>query len=125
MSINIGVRKTRGSVEITKKSIFYLILVLYLVISAIPFAWSILTSVKTLGAANAHTVFSPIDWTAWKDVLTQADFPRWFLNSVIVAALVAIGNLFFDSLAGFAFARLPLAIFLCAFVFAFICFAAD
>ncbi|PZS07886.1 MAG: ABC transporter permease, partial [Chloroflexi bacterium] len=44
-------------------------------------------------------------WTGSNGVFTAA-FPRYFLNSVIVAALVTIGNLFFDSLAGYAFARM-------------------
>jgi multiple sugar transport system permease protein len=45
-------------------------------------------------------------WIGQYGVLTQANFSRWFLNSLIVATLVTAGNLFFDSLAGYAFARM-------------------
>jgi len=38
--------------------------------------------------------------------LGQQDFPRWFTNSVIVAVLVTAGRLLFDSMAGYALARL-------------------
>src|SRR5581483_8971942 len=34
------------------------------------------------------------------------NFPLYFRNSVIVAGMIMIGNLFFDSLAGYAFARM-------------------
>src|SRR5205823_1145184 len=44
-------------------------------------------------------------WTGSNGVFTAA-FPRYFLNSIIVAALVTLGNLFFDSLAGYALARM-------------------
>ena len=36
----------------------------------------------------------------------QEDFPRWFTNSVIVAVFVTAGRLLFDSMAGYALARL-------------------
>jgi len=39
-------------------------------------------------------------------VLHNALFPRWFLNSTIVALVVVVGNLVFGTLAGYAFARM-------------------
>lgn len=109
MALAVGVRKPEGAVEITKRTIFYLILIVYSIITAIPFVWSVLTSFKTLPEASlSPPTFFPVHFTtsAWNDVLTQGDFKRWFLNSVIVAVLVTAGNLFFDSLAGYAFARM-------------------
>jgi multiple sugar transport system permease protein len=38
--------------------------------------------------------------------LGQQDFPRWFMNSVVVAVLVTAGRILFDSMAGYALARL-------------------
>jgi multiple sugar transport system permease protein len=38
--------------------------------------------------------------------LGQDDFARWFTNSVIVAVFVTAGRLLFDSMAGYALARL-------------------
>lgn len=114
MAFSVGVQKTRGGVEYTKRGFFYLVLILYTIITAIPFVWSILTSFKTLPeSSRAVPTGLPLHWTlaAWtgsNGVLNAANgnFPRWFVNSIIVAALVTIGNLFFDSLAGYAFARL-------------------
>jgi multiple sugar transport system permease protein len=42
----------------------------------------------------------------YRFVLQNALFPRWFLNSVVVSAVVVLGNLVFGSLAGYAFARM-------------------
>ncbi len=41
--------------------------------------------------------------------LASRDFPLWFMNSVIVTFFVTIGRVFFDSLAGYALARLHFA----------------
>jgi len=42
----------------------------------------------------------------WRTVFGDSQFPRWFLNSTIVASVTVISNLAFCSLAGYAFARL-------------------
>ena len=47
-----------------------------------------------------------VRWQNYRDVLQQAPFARWFLNTLVVTVVVVIGNLVFCSLAGYAFARL-------------------
>jgi multiple sugar transport system permease protein len=112
MAYAIGVQKRQGPWQISRRGLFYLILILYSVLTAVPFTWGFLNAFKTLPETAGRTpTFFPHHWTldAWNGqygVLTTANFPRWFLNSVIVAALVTLGNLFFDSLAGYAFARM-------------------
>lgn len=104
-----GTRKRTSRFEYGRRSFFYLILILYAVITSIPFVWSLLTSFKSLPESSKYPPTGlPLHWTAsaWNNVLTQGQFPRWFLNSIIVAALVTLGNLFFDSLGGYAFARM-------------------
>jgi multiple sugar transport system permease protein len=39
-------------------------------------------------------------------VLRDAPFARWFLNTLVVTTATVVGNLFFCSLAGYAFARI-------------------
>jgi multiple sugar transport system permease protein len=113
MAYQVGVQRRRGPFEVTKRSLFYLVLLLYAVITATPFVWSILTSFKSLPeSAQTPPTFFPHHFTtaAWHTVFSQggfdSGFPRWFINSIIVAALVTFGNLFFDSLGGYAFARI-------------------
>ena len=112
MAYVVGVHRREGPWQLSKRGLFYLILILYSVLTAIPFVWGFLNAFKTLPeTAGRIPTFLPHQWTldAWigqYGVLTQANFPRWFLNSLIVATLVTAGNLFFDSLAGYAFARM-------------------
>lgn len=111
MAYSVGVQRKAEGWEVGKKGVFYTVLILYSLITAIPFVWSLMTSFKTLPEAARSTptglpVHPTLDaWNGPLGVLT-ASFPRYFLNSVIVALLVTIGNLFFDSLAGYAFARM-------------------
>jgi multiple sugar transport system permease protein len=98
------VGQTRWSVTIAT----YVALVLAAVIYIYPFLIELGTSFKTDDDATAHPLNPiPHTWTtnAFHE-LAQVDFPRWFFNSVVVAVLVTLGRVFFDSLAGYALARL-------------------
>ncbi len=112
MAFQVGVQKRATGWEVSKEVVFYAVLIGYTILTAIPFLWSIVTSFKTLPeSARPVPTGLPLHWTlaAWNGpygVLTAGSFPRWFLNSIVVAAVVCAGNLFFDSLAGYAFARL-------------------
>ena len=44
--------------------------------------------------------------TAAFERLADTDFPLWFTNSVVVTVFVTVGRVFFNSLAGYALARL-------------------
>lgn len=112
MAYAVGVQKSRGGIQVSREVLFYAVLVGYSILTAVPFVWGLLNSFKTLPETQRRIPTGiPLQWTldAWTGsygVLSAGNFPRWFLNSVIVAALVTFGNLFFDSLAGYAFARL-------------------
>ena len=74
----------------------------------VPFLIQIGTSFKVDADATANPLNPiPQEWTldAYRS-LRQADFPLWFMNSVIVTLCVTVGRVFFDSLAGYALARL-------------------
>ncbi|HEY9475150.1 MAG TPA: carbohydrate ABC transporter permease [Mycobacteriales bacterium] len=73
-----------------------------------PFLIQLGTSFKTDHDATAHPLNPiPQTWTtaAFRQ-LAQVDFPRWALNSAVVAVCVTVGRVFFDSLAGYALARM-------------------
>ena len=42
----------------------------------------------------------------YKDIWATVSFPRWFVNSALIAGIVTCCNLLFATLAGYAFARL-------------------
>lgn len=92
-----------------RRRIAYLILIAYAIIMFIPFAWSIITSFKTLPDSVRLTVVpQPFTLEGWEFTLTKLTPPitTLFFNSAVIAVAVTITNLVLGSLAGYAFARL-------------------
>jgi multiple sugar transport system permease protein len=92
------------------KAILYGILVLYAVITLVPFIWAVSSSFKTLEEIVSGTInFIPKNFTFdnYKQIfLEQELFPRWLLNSLIIGVAGTSLNLLFNSMAGYALARL-------------------
>ena len=86
----------------------YAVLVLFSFIYLYPFVIQLTTAFKTDSDAvrNALSLVPDPFTTAAFDRLLDTNFPRWFGNSVLVTVLVTAGRVFFDSLAGYALARL-------------------
>jgi multiple sugar transport system permease protein len=93
----------------------YAFLILLAVIFIAPFVISVANSFKTEPDATANPLSlipHPASLSAWQQILglganaSVTDFPRWFLNSVFVSTAITLGRVFFDSLAGYALARL-------------------
>jgi multiple sugar transport system permease protein len=87
----------------------YAVLLVGLVLVVIPFLWMLISSFKPEGEVRAV----PPTW--WPETITmdnydrlftQLDFPTYFVNSVIVALAVTIGNMVFCSMLGYALAKL-------------------
>ncbi|ADU93331.1 carbohydrate ABC transporter permease [Geobacillus sp. Y412MC52] len=92
------------------KFLLYAILIAYAVITMIPFLWALSSSFKTLEEIVSGTMsFIPKKFTLdnYKQIFVEQElFPRWLLNSVVVAGTVTVLNLLFNSMAGYALARL-------------------
>jgi multiple sugar transport system permease protein len=88
----------------------YVVLIALAALYIFPFLVSIATSFKTEPEA-ASSPLSLIPQTAtlaaYDKLLTEYPFPRWFANSVVVTLLVTVGRVLFDSMAGYALARIP------------------
>ena len=87
----------------------YALMIGYAILMFTPFAWSVITSFKTLPDSVRLTVVpDPITFDAWRYVFQelQPSIIRLFLNSGAIALTVTISNLVLASLAGYAFARL-------------------
>jgi multiple sugar transport system permease protein len=88
-------------------SLFYVVAIAYAGITLIPFLWSIYTSLKPTSEVFQSIVpLNTLTLSNYRYIVTQFPFTRWLLNSFIVATIVTIGNLFVNTLAGYAFARL-------------------
>jgi len=90
--------------------ILYVILILYAIITFIPFAWALSASFKSLTEIVAgENNFIPQQFTLenYQEIFSQEPlFGRWLFNSVFVAIWVTGFNLLFNSIAGYALARI-------------------
>lgn len=88
----------------------YGVLILYAVVTLIPFLWAFSSSFKPLeeivtGIPN----FIPQHFTLdnYSEIFLKEDlFPRWVFNSLFIAVMVTLLNLLFNSMAGYALARI-------------------
>ena len=90
-------------------SSWHLVLIPIAVVMVIPLVWMVVTSLQTLEETRHYPptlVPTSLQFRNYTDVLQQAPFARWFVNTLIVTVACVIGNLLFCSLAGYAFARL-------------------
>jgi len=91
------------------KALSYAILLALALAMFIPFLWSLSTSLKSAGDVHQFPPqFIPDEPTlqAYRTVLTDVPFPRWFMNSFLIALVVTMANLAFCSMGGYALARI-------------------
>lgn len=91
------------------QGVLYAVLIVLAVIYIYPFLVQVATSFKTDAEATADPIsLIPATFTtaAYETLFTRSAFPTWFTNTVIVTIFVTAGRVFFDSLAGYALARL-------------------
>ncbi len=92
------------------KVLLYLLLFLYAIITITPFLWALSASFKPLTEIVAgEPNFFPKNFTLenYKQIFIEEPlFLRWFFNSLFIAISVTISNLLFNSMAGYALARL-------------------
>jgi multiple sugar transport system permease protein len=79
------------------------------IIMVLPFVWMVLTSFMTNAEINRipPTILPHGLYTGgYSTVLASSGFPRWFLNSLIVAGAAVFAQVVLCSFAGYAFARI-------------------
>jgi multiple sugar transport system permease protein len=87
--------------------VIYLGLIAGTVVVAFPLFWMLITALKPaneifdLRVLPAHPTLDN-----YAQVLTRTQFPRWFGNSLLVAAATTLSVAFFDTLVGYTLAKL-------------------
>lgn len=90
-----------------KAFIIYFWLTVFLIVVLFPFIWMIITSLKPIGTGLTLTIIPrPPTLSNYKSVLTQYKFGRYFINSLTVASIGALGATILCTMAAFAFAKL-------------------
>lgn len=86
-----------------------LLLALATLVFTLPFLWSLSLSFQPPGDVFSWPIKlwpDPATLQNYRRLWTEIPFGRWLFNSAFLAGLVTLANLFFDALAGYAFARL-------------------
>jgi multiple sugar transport system permease protein len=105
-----GVRTRRPRFPRVTASVWiHLGLIIGLLLLVGPFIWMLLGSFKTTAEIRqVPPTWLPLNPTTqnYSDLFAKQEFPRYFLNSTIVAVAVTAGNLLFCSMLGYALAKL-------------------
>jgi len=88
--------------------VVYAVLTVGALSMAVPYVWMVITSIKPIEEIQSyppsfyvhHPTFAP-----YKELFSLLPMGRYLLNSFFVASLVTLCNIFFCSLAGYAFAK--------------------
>jgi multiple sugar transport system permease protein len=92
-----------------RRILLYLALLVTSLIMLTPFYWSVTTSLKLeqfVYASPPQWWPTPATFKNYINVVTQLPFLRFFTNSIVVSGSITLGNVFFDTLAAYAFAKL-------------------
>ena len=93
--------------RVTREVIFYLLLAGVGVFMALPFVWSLLTSLKVDSEIfSTNWIPTHLTFEHYIEVFRIIPYGRYLLNSTVMAGLGVISNLFLGSLAGYSYARL-------------------
>lgn len=92
-----------------KRLPLYLVLTFFAALAMFPLYWMLISTFKATAEANAiPPTWFPHEWTL-DNLRLVVHLPyiwRWMLNSAFVATVITLGNVFFNSLAGYAFAKM-------------------
>ena len=93
--------------SIPRRVLLYGVLVAAAAAMVIPFYWTVSTSFKLPGDVfSGNLIPDPFTLQNYEDVFRRLPFDRYFINSVIVTALIVGLNVVFGTAAAYAFAKL-------------------
>lgn len=94
--------------DITVKTVIYVFLFLGAISMAIPYVWMFVTSIKPIEEIQSYPpsfIVKHPTALPYQDLFRLIPMWRYIFNSIYVAGAVTIANIFFCSLAGYAFAK--------------------
>ena len=99
----VGVPKLAGRTGL------YLALIVSSILMLVPFYWMVSTSLKPEADVFAYPpewIPQPATLLHYVEVWTRLPFARFLFNSLFVSSMVTLSNVFFCTMAGYAFAKL-------------------
>ena len=94
--------------RIASQTVIYLLLIGAALWAIVPVLWMVLSSFKTIEDMFGYPMKflpDPFYFKAYPDAWAQRDFTRYFLNSLFIAGVITVGNIFICSMAGVALAK--------------------
>lgn len=93
--------------KVRSKATLHLLMTVLSLMMVLPFAWMVLTSLKTLAEVDQGGWFprSP-QWRNYLEVFSVIPYARFYWNSLFIASWVTFLQVFTSALAAFSFARL-------------------
>jgi ABC-type glycerol-3-phosphate transport system permease component len=94
--------------RLARRTGFFLLLAIFVIISLFPFYWIVDTSLKTPQEINAGTTSllpGHMTFSNYVDDFTQNDFIRPLVNSIVIAGFTTIITVLLAALAGYALSR--------------------
>ncbi|MFQ3647346.1 MAG: carbohydrate ABC transporter permease [Anaerolineae bacterium] len=89
------------------RGLMYALLTIAAIVAMFPFFWMISTSLMTLGETQIRSWLPSVpQWGNYAQAWEQAQFSRYFMNSVIITATTIAGLLYVSITAAYAFARI-------------------
>jgi multiple sugar transport system permease protein len=103
VGVTVGARKRK----VLRGFAVYAALTAIATCALFPILWAVSGSLKRAGEITSPTLFpAQPQWSNYREVFAVMPFWRMFFNSVLYAGCISAGQVFFCSLAGYAFARL-------------------
>jgi multiple sugar transport system permease protein len=104
-----GARRRRQARKLFVDLVVYALLIIGVAAVITPFVYMIASSLETqaqIGALTPQFWPHPFEWSNYSTVWNDLPVARYFVNSLIVATIITVGQLITASMAAYAFARL-------------------
>jgi len=104
--------------RLVARTLLYVVLIAGAMIALLPFLYMLANSLKTYGETITRVSALPFDpdfwpkvpqWVNYQEAWQDADFSKYFFNSVIISTVTVAGIFVTSTLAAFAFAKLNFA----------------
>ncbi len=95
--------------SVFQTTLWYAVLITVALLMVVPFVWMVTTSLQSLDRVfRGGLQFLPIppQWDNYSKAWNAVPFDRFFINSVVVAIAVTLGQVVTSAMAAYAFARL-------------------
>jgi len=87
----------------------YLIMIIFAFATLYPFLWMISASfmpLREIVSGGMRLIAPDMSFDSYRHIFTVTQFPRWFVNSFVVASIGTLCNIFLNTMAGYALSRL-------------------